>query len=113
MYELGPVLGTGGFAVVRQCTHRVTREEFAVKLLTVVADGVEEAEREVTHRMMLDELQMMMGLEHENIIRLKEFFFDDGVCCIVMQLLRGEDLMDHLHDDGHSQADVKVLKFGN
>lgn len=35
LYELGPVLGTGGYAVVRECTKLATGEKFAAKMMTV------------------------------------------------------------------------------
>lgn len=35
IYELGAVLGTGGYAVVRECTNIATGEKFAAKMMTV------------------------------------------------------------------------------
>ena len=32
-YKIGPVIGDGSFGEVRQCTHRVTKEKRAVKVL--------------------------------------------------------------------------------
>ena len=38
LYELGRVIGTGGYAVVRECVHRATGERFAAKMMTVSED---------------------------------------------------------------------------
>lgn len=35
LYELGRVIGTGGYAVVRECVRRASGERFAAKLMTV------------------------------------------------------------------------------
>ena len=35
IYDIGAVLGTGGYAVVRECTNIATGEKFAAKMMTV------------------------------------------------------------------------------
>jgi hypothetical protein len=35
LYDLGEVIGTGGYAVVRECVHKATGEKFAAKMMTV------------------------------------------------------------------------------
>lgn len=87
--------------------------QYAVKLMTVAADGVEEKAREISREMMNDELKLMAMLDHPNIIRVHEYFLAGSVCCIVMQLLRGPDLMDQLDETGHSEADVQVLPLSS
>lgn len=50
LYELGRVLGTGGYAVVRECTRKSTGERFAAKMMTVSEypeSGGREVDRQV------------------------------------------------------------------
>jgi hypothetical protein len=52
LYELGPVLGTGGYAVVRECVHKGTGAKFAAKMMTVSEhpeSGGRDVDREVRH----------------------------------------------------------------
>lgn len=46
IYELGAVLGTGGYAVVRECTKVATGEKFAAKMMTV-SEHPESSGREI------------------------------------------------------------------
>lgn len=53
LYDLGPVLGTGGYAVVRECTRKATGERFAAKMMTVSEhpeSGGREIDRQVRPR---------------------------------------------------------------
>lgn len=64
----------------------------------------------------MNELDLMGRLQHPNIVRLREYFLQDdpalphcGACIIVMDLLRGSDLMDYFDDvGGLSREDVNV-----
>ena len=65
---------------------------------------------------LLNELEMMARLEHRNIVNFVEFFLQDdaaakhyGACIIVMHLLAGPDMMDHIDDvGGFSRASARV-----
>lgn len=64
----------------------------------------------------MNELDLMGRMQHPNIVRLLEYFLQDdpglphcGACIIVMDLLRGSDLMDYFDDAGGlSRDDVNV-----
>ena len=107
-YALEETLGTGGYAVVRRGVHRRTGDEYAVKVMQVSAQ--DDPDDEMTHAEILNELKLMHQLEHANIVRMKEYFINQGMCYVVMEWLRGQELMDHLVARGsHSERDVKVV----
>eukprot|EP00878_Enallax_costatus_P013555 GHUV01014173.1.p1 GENE.GHUV01014173.1~~GHUV01014173.1.p1 ORF type:complete len:213 (+),score=46.03 GHUV01014173.1:384-1022(+) len=47
-YKLGKTLGTGGFAIVKLATDKKTGEQYAVKIMTLPALGVEPGDNENT-----------------------------------------------------------------
>ena len=74
-YQVGSLLGKGGFGEVRVGTHQLTGERVALKFLKkseIMSMGA--AERTVT------EIQCLMAMKHNNIIRLYQ------VCCRVFVL---------------------------
>ena len=107
-YLLKETLGTGGYAVVRRGVHQRSGEEFAVKVMQVSAQ--DDPDDEMTHAEILNELKLMHQLEHPNIVRMKEYFINAGMCYVVMEWLKGQELMDHLVARGsHSEQDVKAV----
>ena len=46
LYELGAVVGTGGYAVVRECVRKSTGQKFAAKMMTV-SDSPESGGRDI------------------------------------------------------------------
>ena len=59
------ILGDGTFSVCRKCRHKVTGEEYAVKIVSRKTDCT----REITH------LRACQG--HPNIVKLHEVYTDD------------------------------------
>ena len=107
-YELQETIGTGGYAVVRKAVHRRTGEQCAVKIMRVSDEDA--ADDEMTHVEILNELKLMQQLDHPNIVHMKEYFINAGICYVVMEILQGQDLMDHLIDLGkHTEEDAKVV----
>ena len=90
LYEFGEVLGEGGYACVYQCTHKVTKEVYAVK--DVNTDVLEEnsllaLKEEITI------LKLVRGGPH--IIRLFDVFEepDAGHTYLIMEEMKGGDLL--------------------
>lgn len=112
---------------------KATGEEYAVKIMQLAElkderrskDGDEgsddEDDRCLSLREINNELSMMCKLSHPNIIKIHEFFVQDGQCFVVMQLLQGPELMDALveigqkagKDDGevgsYTEADARTV----
>ena len=55
----------------------------------------------------------LQRLDHEHIVKIEEYFINDGKCYIVMELLEGPELMDEVYSAGeggrYTEADVKVI----
>ena len=63
IYELGAVLGTGGYAVVRECTNIATGEKFAAKMMTVSEhpeSGGREIAKQVWTRTLMLSVQVVL-----------------------------------------------------
>ncbi len=83
-YELDlkeKILGDGSFSVCRRCVHKQTRQEFAVKIVSRRVD----CSREISL------LRACQG--HPNIVRLVDVMQDDVHTYIVMEYLRGGELL--------------------
>jgi serine/threonine protein kinase len=87
-------LGEGGMGVVWAATHLVTRKDVALK----IARGLP-SERE-RHRF-LREARVASALDHPGIVPVRDAFeLDDGTPVLVMDLLIGRSLRDHLRERG-------------
>eukprot|EP00897_Mesotaenium_endlicherianum_P000659 jgi/Mesen1/10594/ME000852S09899 len=97
MYEVGPVLGSGQFGCVRSCTHRVSREKFAVKVICKsslkTATAVEVVREEV--------IFMQAVGDHPSVIALRDIVEDSKYVCLVLELCPGGDLFDRITERKH------------
>lgn len=84
-YQLVGRLGEGGFASVFQATYFPTGEQRAVKVMRK-PDDLKHLHRLVT------EVQLLIQLDHPNIMKLHEFFEDERSIYIVSELCEGGDL---------------------
>ena len=69
-YKIGKVLGEGAFGEVRLCTSRESGEKRAVKVLK--KDQMDEEETAA----MLNEINILKGIDHPNIVKIFEYFED-------------------------------------
>jgi serine/threonine-protein kinase len=86
-YEIGPVLGSGAFAVVFGARHTGLDREVAVKVLAsnLIADP-EARERFAA------EARLLASLDHPHIVRVYDYVDRDDVCALVMERMRGGTL---------------------
>ena len=87
-YQLGSLLGEGGFGACYATQHRQTGVERACKILPKSTTDLE-ANREA-HA----EFQMMAVLDHPNIAKVYELYEDDSSFYIITDLYKGGDLFD-------------------
>lgn len=104
VYKIGKVLGEGAFGEVRLCTHRVTKEKRAVKVLKKEnMDKEEEAN-------MLNEINTLRGLDHPNIIKIFEYFEDEKRFYIVTEHIQGGELFEEIIGRGKfNERDAALL----
>ncbi len=93
-YELGPVIGRGGMAVVHRGLDRTTHRDVAIKL---VAD-------DVMRERFLVEARRTAEIRHPNVVEVLDSGDDAGQAFLVMELLEGESLGDALAREGRLPA---------
>ena len=94
-FRSGKVLGTGGFAVVKQCTHIKSGKPYAVKVMNIAPDIENEEEIDgMTLPEIAEEIRLTMAMAHPQVVRIYDFYQTDTKVYVVMELLRGGELLD-------------------
>lgn len=107
VYKIGKILGTGGFAVVKLATHRKTMKQFACKIMRLPEPNAEVGENENTRADVFREIEILCGIEHENVIFMKEFYEENHRVYLITELLTGGELLDAVMDRAnYSEADA-------
>ncbi|KAJ8013714.1 hypothetical protein DPEC_G00032650 [Dallia pectoralis] len=84
-YEIKEDVGLGAYSVCKRCIHKITSVEYAVKI-------IDRAKKDPSEEI---EILLRYG-QHPNIITLKDVY-DDGKCVyLVMELMRGGELLDRI-----------------
>lgn len=87
VYDMGKKIGDGNFADVRQCVDKITKKEFALKI-------VDKAKVRGKEQMIRDEIDIMRRCKHPNIVRMYEDYDSPRHMYLVMELIKGGDLFD-------------------
>ena len=99
-FQLLRRLGRGGMGVVLEVFDAERREKVALKLLTgLKADRV--------YRLK-NEFRTLLGLRHDNLVRLHELFSDDGLWYYTMELVTGVPFVQYVRPEG--ELDVARLR---
>lgn len=103
-YRIGKVLGEGAFGEVRLCVHRDSGAQRAVKVLR--KSHMDEEEK----NMLFNEINILKGIDHPNIVKMYEFFEDDKRYYIVTEICKGGELFDEILARGKfGEKDAAVL----
>lgn len=88
-YDVGDMLGSGGFALVCEAIHLSSGKPCAVKTIdtTLSRPGIEECNRA--------EIRSLTTLSHPNIIQASDVLFDDDAIHIAMPYMRGGSLSEY------------------
>lgn len=82
---------------VYECVHKTSRVHYAVKIIDTrkftMSPGLSSEE-------IREEAEMMRGLDHPNIIRIKDTYETESWIFIVMEYVRGGDLFDRIIERG-------------
>ncbi|CAM4535703.1 unnamed protein product [Lepidochelys olivacea] len=84
-YEIKEDIGVGSYSVCKRCVHKVTEAEFAVKI-------IDKSKRDPSEEI---EILLRYG-QHPNIITLKDVYDDGKYVYLVMELMRGGELLDRI-----------------
>ena len=92
-YEIGDELGEGGYAFVYRCHHKRTQKLYAVKEVII---SKMESGGESTLKDEIAALKLLRGGAH--IIRLYDVFYEGDHCFMIMEEMRGGDLLSRICD---------------
>jgi len=84
-YNLGKPLGQGAFGVVYLCKNKVSKEDYAVKMIDQVETAIADIKQEVA---------MLQKLEHPCIVKLHDVYYEKVFVCMVLELYKGGDLIE-------------------
>ena len=97
-YELGDVIGNGGFGTVHKYRHKLLDYNFAIKILDPVFVSNEESIE--GERRFLREAKFLFQLNHENIIRVFDIGRTNGKLFIRMEFIDGDTLQEFITKNG-------------
>jgi len=108
-YEVCPtILGTGNYGCVRECVHRSTGEEYAVKTI----DKSKVTRLDHIHR----EIQFLRSVDHSGIMKMVDCYEDADYVHIVTEKYTGGELFDKIVDNTNDygclpeEEAVKIIK---
>ncbi|XP_054838509.1 ribosomal protein S6 kinase alpha-2 isoform X1 [Eublepharis macularius] len=84
-YEIKEDIGIGSYSICKRCIHKATETEFAVKI-------IDKSKRDPSEEI---EILLRYG-QHPNIITLKDVYDDGKYVYLVMELMRGGELLDRI-----------------
>lgn len=110
---MGKTVGTGGFSIVKMVTEKETGEAWACKIMNLPPPGCKAADGESTREDIIKEIDILMSLKHKNIIYIKEYFEEDMRVYIIMEYLRGGELLESLISKGeegrYTEQDARII----
>mmetsp|Transcript_68674 Transcript_68674/g.217208 ORF Transcript_68674/g.217208 Transcript_68674/m.217208 type:complete len:398 (+) Transcript_68674:259-1452(+) len=108
VYKIGRTLGTGGFAVVKLGVHKETKEEFAIKIMALPPSGQSDDPDANTKEDIVKEINILINLDHPNVIYLREFYEEGNKMYLVTELVTGGELLDAVLESGtYSESDAR------
>jgi len=103
-YDIGAVLGSGNYSVVKLATEKATGKEWAAKIITKADAGPKGLQ------MLQAEVDILSSCEHPNIVRLHEVYETDEHYYIIMELIKGGELFDKIVQlQSYSERDASRL----
>ena len=90
MYKFGKVIGSGNFGTVRIAhKHQNPKKKYAIKSMA----------RNILEKdlgLLAQELNILLSVDHPNIVKFYEVYYDDRFVHIVEELCRGGELYQYL-----------------
>eukprot|EP01041_Mallomonas_annulata_P006484 gene6484-13089_t len=94
-YDMGQLLGKGGFATVYRARSRINMEEVAMKII----DKERMVELKMADRI-ISEVRIQKSLAHESIVRLLDYFEDEKCVYMILELCSNGNIYKYLKCNG-------------
>lgn len=95
------VLGRGGFGVVEQVAHKLTGDIRAMKTIPIQQSfSFKESDK------LMQEVEILKQLDHPNILKIYDFYYDDKYYYIITEYCKGGELFDKITSVGHFNEKV-------
>ena len=108
-YAVGPIIGRGGFSVVRAAKCKRTGRDMAVKIIP----KAQHAGKPRALRRLRDELRVLSSLRHPNIMPMLEVYETPSDLLLVMERANGGELFDRIVSRGRfTEQDAQVVMRG-
>jgi len=98
VYDIRETLGSGNFAAVKLAIHKETGKRYALKMIDKRKYLKFGMNRKGT---LMDEVNILKRIAHPNIISIEEVFDSEQTLCIVLELVTGGELFDHIIECGY------------
>lgn len=99
-YHVGEMLGQGAFGVVYACKPLNKELDCAVKMVDKVETPVDKIK---------EEADMLQKMDHPNVIKCHDVIYEKCFVCIVMDRLRGGDLIMGMQEHWKSKGKIPVM----
>ena len=107
LYMIGTSLGSGGFAVVKEATHRETGRSVAIKIINLPRGDTPDAVQ--ARNDVKREIAVLQELKCPQIMDLLEVFVDDKKAYMVCEVIRGGELLQAVIDaERYGEEEAKV-----
>eukprot|EP00437_Effrenium_voratum_P028281 CAMPEP_0181411024 /NCGR_PEP_ID=MMETSP1110-20121109/7651_1 /TAXON_ID=174948 /ORGANISM="Symbiodinium sp., Strain CCMP421" /LENGTH=381 /DNA_ID=CAMNT_0023533609 /DNA_START=70 /DNA_END=1212 /DNA_ORIENTATION=+ len=110
-FDLGDLIGSGNFGQVLLCTRRDEPSQgiYAVKVVDMESSQAKAME---VYKAARDELHIMKGLDHPNIVKLIQVFQDKRFLYVVMERVKGGELFEALKSEHALIIEQDVARVG-
>lgn len=106
-YVLNSVLSQGGFGTTYRATHKYLAQAVVIKTLN---DNLRShADFERFQQRFIAEARLLARFQHPNIVRVSDFFKEEGLPFIVMDYIPGRTLAEVISD--HPPTEVQAIRY--
>ncbi|ORY52764.1 Pkinase-domain-containing protein, partial [Neocallimastix californiae] len=109
-YTIGKTIGQGAFSKVKIGYNKITKEEVAIKIINKKQLEVKNKKTKENKEIYRKRLQLMMRLDHPNIIKIYQVIESEEETLIVMEYAPGGELIDYILTKKHLN-ETEARKF--
>jgi len=108
-YKALKMIGKGSFAKVYLVESKTNKKHFAVKAFT--KEGIIISNKNNAKPAMLNEIDIMRAVDHENVIKLYEVYETEKSIYLVLELIQGKSLQEMLKKQAFKEenSEIKII----